>query len=406
MTDGIGSIVIDNNPLLSATVDTYRRTLMPGEWKEGSYYHEIKAMGGFWLSSFQIIGPRTIIEEWLESGLGRRVRSFLPDGRLAWEGYVNTIRLETAGLTYEVSLDRMSNRVWTSYISSAPSQEVGSTVQINDPEALARLLLFGETNKTRGTVYNNTVSQGKYGIKEIVLSGGEMSATIANQTAQAYLALAYDPIRGQMRIQGGSDRAEPVKLTIECQGYMRTLGWRTYNHTGGSTAQVAALIATIVSAVGAFIASTAIDANTSAVAEDYNTDRFAESILLDLARVGDASFNRYVLGVYNDRKLIYKQAASAALSNIFYTINQNGSITDPQNRRVNLAEIRPDKWLREGRVFGKRLRLPATLYEDLSAAYVESVTYREPDNITIIGNKGNQLDAVLSQLTLNGLGAI
>ena len=402
--NGIASIIVDNNPLASVSPETYRRTFLRGEWR--GYQHELRAIGGFWNASFVLQEDQVNIERWMETGLGRRVRTTLPDGRIAWEGYVNTLRLEKGGVTYEISLDNMANRVWVVYVSTAPSQEVGSTLQINDPEALARLLLFGETNKTRSTTYNNTVSQGKYGIKEIVLSGGEMSATIANQAAQAYLALSLDPIRGLMQVQRGSQKGKQTTLTVQCQGYMRTLGWRTYNHTGGATAQVSALIGTIITAAGPYIASTSIDANTSAVPEDYNSDRYAESILLDLARLGDSSFNRYTLGVWEDRKLIYKQAASGSLDNVGYRTRRDGAIEDAQGRKVNPAEIRPDRWLREGNIFASRIRHPATLYEDPSVAFLEAVTFREPNQLTLIGSRGNQLDSVLSRISLAGNAAI
>ena len=100
-------------------------------------------------------------------------------------------------------------------------------------------------------------------------------------------------------------------LKVTGYGYYCTLFWRVYNQTasGHVDAIISAEVATIVTAVGPFIASQAVDVNASLVDRYHDADRFAGDILFDMCAAGNVMNRRFLIGVYEDRQLRFQEIA-------------------------------------------------------------------------------------------------
>ena len=106
-------------------------------------------------------------------------------------------------------------------------------------------------------------------------------------------------------------------LEVTCWGYFRTLYWMTYNQTVSTgNDDLDDVLAAIVTAAGQFVLSSSIEANTTQVTQEYDADRLAGDILVSLTSLGDSAYNRYVIGMYEGRRLIYERAAKSRIPGV------------------------------------------------------------------------------------------
>lgn len=389
----IGSIAIAQDPVVG--VATFSDNLIAGKdsaWAPNSYSHEIRAMGGFWKCRFDILPNKLgieYLEEYLESGLGRIVTSYLLDGGIAWQGKIVKLSLAIPGSSVVVSLEDMTNKTWVRYLTSE-----GGLIK-------------------RSTVQEDSVSQTRFGIKEVVNSGAIIpSSTIADQVATSYLAEYADPTRTRLTIQLGTRQEQEIKLTVFCEGYFKTLNWRTYNKvTAHALQNVSTQIADINTAVGQFIASTDIETNTTQVSQEYDRDELAGNAILDLARLADSSDNRYIVGVYEGRVLKYEQAKTftgESETEYNFRMRDKAQVLRERgtDRELSPASIRPNEWLNVLDLFPGRLADNTDLTKDPRITYVESVIYQEPIGLTIPSNRAGQLDNLLAKSGFGGASQI
>ena len=391
---GIASIVISENPVTLAR-DGFLDNLILGKksaWVDNSYTHETRAMGGFWKCKFDLMPNRLgigYLEEYLENGLGRDVKSYTANEGLAWEGFISRLELKYPGGSIIVSLVDMANRTWVRYLTAE-----GGLLK-------------------RSTVQNDTVSQGKFGIKEEVLSGAIISdGNVADQLAAAYLAEYADPGRSRVNIKLSSRDMSGVRLKVSCHGYFRTLDWRTYNKVTAHTEQNVNLqIGDIITAVGQFIASTNLATNTSQVSQEYDRDEPASGLILGLSRMADGSNNRYICGVYKDRILRYEQSQTLSSEDDMkykIRIRDNKSVvrTVDTNREISPAAVRPNDWVRIVDVLSGNIRTSTDIKKDPQVTFVESIVFNEPDRLTIPGNRAVQIDNLMAKSGFGGVSQI
>lgn len=225
----INSIVITENPVTDW--EMYEQTLDEARFANPTIVH--RDQGGFWQASFEYI-PRDREDAiaFLNNGVGRNIVFYNENGSVDWEGFINTITMDTGTATLKNTLSGMANKVWTRYTP------------------------VGGGAVTRGTVMEDADSQARYGIKEIAISGGEISSTIADQLAQAFLNLNFWPIPQLDQINLAGSLLNQPRITISCHGYFRTLEWRVWNQTAvggtqGASAEVTDIIGTFEEAAPA-----------------------------------------------------------------------------------------------------------------------------------------------------------
>jgi len=199
----ITSIVIKSSPVLnweqfSLTLDRSQISRPKAEYQE---------VGGDFKASFQVspdLVTRAFASDFLTYGLVRHVELYSEKGIRDWAGFISRVTLDTGSAIVEASIDDMANQVWTRYNPS------GSVL--------------------RGTTIKDTDSQTRYGIKERVLAGGEISLGVADQFSQQMVDWAGWPSPSVRRLSVGGQAKQPT-LTIQCLGYWHTLFWRIYNQT-------------------------------------------------------------------------------------------------------------------------------------------------------------------------------
>lgn len=272
----IGSIILSQNPV------TYWERYMlvavaENEWGISdavftAYRNSEQAQGGFWSCSFQLHARETILKDLFERGLGRHVEVWGDGLQQDFEGYIHELVYNLPPDQFVVTLEDMTNRM-----------RLRSDYD-ND----------GITERT--TLQEDADSQAQFGIKELIVSGGDVaSQTVANQAAASFLALRSFP-RPEARI-GGASGSRPF-MEVFCRGYISTLEWRLYNQTAIKLTQAASLqLGLILDASAPFIKSRDIDANGTEVAQFADSDRTALDLCQGIANLGDANSNRWLFYV-------------------------------------------------------------------------------------------------------------
>lgn len=168
------------------------------------------AVGGYEQAQIDIIGT---VNERFEAlrWLGYYVKIKNKYHQTVWFGKVTQATINLGGLQIGKSLDEMSNRIAVAY-------------SYNDSGGVSAR---GTTDWT-----DDTESQDKFGIKELLQSDGDMDATQAeSQRDKAIDALGKPITTISISQDGGGDG--DVGGTLTCKGLWQLLSWRIYNQLGG-----------------------------------------------------------------------------------------------------------------------------------------------------------------------------
>lgn len=384
----IGAINITENPVGTVATE-FEDTLIlesPSQWGTNSYSHEIRVMGGYWGCGFDILPSKKgieYLEEYLLNGLGRHVESYTTNGKKVWEGQIVKMVLQIPGAKVSVSLKDMTNKAWVRYLTST-----GGLIK-------------------RSTVFQDTSSQAKYGIKEAAVQGVIISqSAVADDMAKLYLNTYVNAIRARKEITLGDSGGSPIKLAVFCEGYFRTLTWRVYNLMTAHTEQNLSIqIQDVITAVGQFVDSTVIVENTQQVSQEYDRDDTAYNIITGLARLGDASQKRHIAGMYDNRKFVYEQVRGVTLEDVKYNfrIRDNRKVITESGtgKELSHAEIRPNNYVRITDIFTGGPS-PADVTLDPQVDYLEGVTYQEPIGIVLTPDSLSNRDTLFSLATFGG----
>lgn len=132
-------------------------------------------------------------------------------GTITWWGYVHRITLRQDGITMQLSLDEMANRVRVAYGAHAAG-------------------LQGSGARATTAWADDLDSQAVYGVKELQLNLSVTSPAQAEALRNAELVKRskprFEPVFGN---PGGSG----IELELEGRGWWETLGWRYYSSAAG-----------------------------------------------------------------------------------------------------------------------------------------------------------------------------
>ncbi len=277
---------------------------------------------------------------WFRAGLVRDIIWKAPNSRTIWNGYVESMTLREGGLTRVKSINDMANRIVFIYTELDTST--------TPPTA----------NEQKTITVNDETSQALYGIKTATISGGEMTTTAATVQAATDLTKLLRINIDESLIVGGAGTAPT--LAIRCKGYAHMLDWNNYTQTGSSGDEnISTTIAAIVAADENGVINTTtngIETNTTQSEKYYDGKRSMWHIIKSLAERGGANTDTYVAGIYERRRLIYKQAETIdannnpALTNVHLTLSQNpadpaSTILDQAGKELRSWDIKPDRLL-------------------------------------------------------------
>jgi len=250
---------------------------------------------------------------------------------------------------------------------------------------------------------NDTDSQADWGILPKVLTTGGADDADAAAILDTYLAEHAQPATSKA---WRNDAATDLSVTVECLGYVHWLNF-PYNSTTSGEENASVKIANVLGGTPnsswLTYGTTNVSSNTYQVAAYDDEDKIGWSIIKETVARGDASTNRWTFGVYANRAAYYEAAPT--------TVEYQQRLGDPKIRVETTAglevypwNVLPAKWLLfPDFLVGKTT--PADLRDDPRALFIESVTYRAPWSLDLIGGAVDTLPQLLAQLGLSGVGA-
>jgi hypothetical protein len=291
------------------------------------YTHTISAVGGFTEASFSLKGPRSYLEDWFENGLMRRVIFYNTESVPVWEGFVFALTYSFGTIQKSKSMETVCNRVYFRFtplnVSTVPPT----------PGLVTTL------------VYNDVTSQAKYGVKAQVVNGGEVTHEEAYTWAQAVLREGGQPKMGES-INTGSTGAPQV--TVTCKGYWEVLAWLPYLNSMAGQIQSSQAVQEVLNAFNAvnfgWLSASADWLNYNYRRERRSADEYktCQEVIRGIIERGGLSGERWVGGVYQDRRFVYKPAEDfkAIYSEFLYYTRR---LDDPSHKIHDAtgAEVKP-----------------------------------------------------------------
>lgn len=368
---------------------SYQQQALSGTWQAtltdlvSSWSHEIRALGGYYSASFTLNDTLTAVEDWLMDGLGRSIVVYDDAHCIIWEGFVNQITLGAGAIeVVRGPLLDICNRadIWYSTVDTSTTPP---TVGIRKNIGLD----------------NDTGSQAVYGILQSILSTGGCTEDNATQLRDMHLDYYAWPTTDTRM---GSGSAPTVK--VECVGWVRMLEKYAYNDTvSDGEGNLSTKMASILTADPNSLFTQSIATNTLQVPLYENDNAMAWDLLKGLTQLGDASFNRYLFGVYADRVAKY-EAAPTAVEYLLALRDPAQAILSSAGASVRPWNVLPGKWLFFPDFLIGRVPEYTPLAEDPRAAFLESVTFNAPYGLSWNSAKVRRIDQRLAQLGLSGMG--
>lgn len=355
--------------------------------KIDSYTHEIRSVGGYYSASMSFKTNDVISQDWIINGVGRHIQVFNFAQQTVWEGLVDKVTLNIGNFSITVGpliTKEVANRVRIKYSA------VDYTIS---PPATGLTLT--------SVAVNNTVSQGKYGIIERMLSGNELTEALAESIRDSWLTEhSFPPIVVSSTLLGNS---EPT-LTIDCLGYWSYLNTWTYtNNVEGSQTIREKILAVLQDSPNDIFSTnyTRISNNETEVAEQESSGRTPETILTELTSLGDSSNSRYMIGVYANRQLVYEPIPTE----VGYIQYVGSGVSTLDGRVVNPWDIVPGKWVYYVGFLRPR-PIPhslASLASDPGSGLVESVTFTAPGDVSMTSARFSKLDQLFARMGMSGI---
>ncbi len=374
---------------LGLTAQVFRPSYAPylptaskvGKFEFATYEHVLTTGIGF---DSLTVSRSTDLDEawwWLNRAVGGHVCVEDETGTVVWEGRVNQVDLSAAGLTVSRGpLLDVANRVVVTYqLKNATTSE-------------------GQEQK-RTTAANNTDSQVVYGICYRILSAGTITTVQANNIRDANVLLSAWPKMPKSLSLGG----QTTSVTLNCLGYAHWLNY-PYRNLSKLMTWVSAKIAFVLAAdPNGFFALQDITVNTLSISPYEDSDRAASEIIAAAVSLGDAAFNRYLFGIWANRRAIYRAAPTQAIYQQRIT-DKRQIIEDMGGHVVSPWAVKCGEWVTFTSVAPGALVGPsmATMPETERNMFIESVRYTAPYTLALQGGEVNSMKQALAQYGLTG----
>lgn len=351
------------------------------------WQHGISAFGGFDTASFSLSENKNMMEDWILNGLFRPIVVFDNYLDSIWEGFVDSITINQAGLSITHGpVTEISNRVFAIYS--------GVDTSVYPPQIGVR---------KRTPTFEGTISQADWGIWWKIVSLAGVTDANADQLVGMYMAEHGHPEKNS----NFSFSNEDISLSINCSGWYQTLNY-PFNHTDSSdTTDLSDRIQEILAAHpnSGWISSDygLITPNTIQIPTYESDDQLAIEHLRGLSAMGDASSLRQIFGIYENRQAVYGPVSEQ----IDYTIE----LGDPRRQVIDSAgavvppwKIRPGKWI----FFSDFIPGLGAPYSDLHAdprmLRVETVNFdmRTPYAVQFTGGISSRYEQRSARLGLRG----
>lgn len=316
------------------TISYYDRLPKGGEWlgefdtNAQNWRHQVNAFGGYESGGFELSSSQADLEDWARNGLFRPV--VVRDSYLTplWEGFVDSITINQAGLSVtQGPVTEIKNRIFGIYS--------GVDTSVYPPQ-------IGVRKKT--PTLNNTASQADWGIWPYILSMAGVSNANADQLVSMFLQEHGQPQKNSNFSFAGQD----LSLTINCAGWHNTLKYPFNYTTNSGTVAISTRMQQVLAANPntGWISTdySRLVTNLSAVPQYENDDQLALEHLRGLTAMGDVSLQRYLFGLYDDRKVTY-EPVSTTIDYIVQLGDPKRQVFDAGSNLTEPWRIRPGKWI-------------------------------------------------------------
>lgn len=358
-----------------------------GQLNLSSWQQNIVADGGYESASGSTEITYSELNNWLENGLMRDIHFFDHALVKGFEGFVNQVKIKVGALVINRGpIVEIVNKVAVIYQTQ--------TYNTNPPIPGERVVSgFAEDSD----------SQDRYGTFETYLSGGTGGQTEMEQARDTFLFDHKDP-ETTYDLTIGS--ASTPQLTLEILGYKHLLNRYHFSDTGVGKHNASVRITDVLTADPDSIFSSNYDNITTNALQVGVTDddqHQASGVIADVVKYGDASDNRYLFGVYNDR-VAYYNAIPTTVEYQHFLRDREQRITQLGGNTVYPWNVRPGKWLLldDFLVGGAIPTNLAQLRNDPRAVFIESVKYSSPWGLQINGGKVYTIGQKLAKLGLGG----
>lgn len=318
-----------------------------------NWRRSIRAVGGYWLGSFNLSGievGRQELLKWYENYLGSHLEE-TTFGLTSWEGLIYEMTLTLDGVQYRRTLDKewFHNKVKVLYRHAGEQVDTGWS--------------------------ENTDSSDEYGEMQYIDTISEAVPAAAIGLRENRLADRAFP---RSRMVGGLEFSDTGKekvednLQITVAGYVITLNWR-YRESS-ITATAANTAVEDLADDSELVTAGTIDTNSMNVDVDCATPQRLWDAIESIISQGDASGNRWVGGVYDDRKFDYNQGATE----IEYYL-RNGNLVDQKNAAVVPSLLKPDFIVRNANApSGGGTPIGGSVWDDPRNAWITEVEFIAP----------------------------
>lgn len=332
-----------------------------------AYTHTNQVGGGYRKATFSLAMTEAERDYFIEWGVGLQVTVRAGCGTVAWRGYVNTVDAKLGATDYSIGpFTEVANRVKVTYQTKQ--------YDTNPPIGGSQLETGWAEDK---------LSQQIYGVREVVVSGGEGNATQMENLRDNYLRDMAYPKKAPRITPYKSDSAD-AKVTFDCVGAIDLLDKKLYSDESDNTdSAIEALILAILQADPNDIFSiveTFLDA--SGLTLPSYRDNYDYATLLSLIKDAlgyGGSGERYMIGFFAEGRALHYRKVPSDVEYIWDS--RSGVVTTPGGTIVGPCLVQPGKWV----VVADALPhspMPAygieTLRRSPIAFFTESVTYTAP----------------------------
>ena len=345
-----------------------------------------QAYGGNWSLTHSFNCSQRTAESWLEEGLGRHVELYSPGTLKIWDGFVDQVDINIGSLSKRRGslIDTVANRIRVAF----------STVDTSTDPPTTGIRDFT-------TAANDTTSQGKYGIIERVISGGEASLTSAEQLRDTAIIEHAEPDSDET---DNLTSSTSPSVSITCLGYHHWLKAYTVDLTTAGDQNASVKIQAILAADPNNFFSTDysyIIANTVPVGASDRDRRIAEPLIKSITALGGTSNERWTFGFGNDRVAYYRAVPT--------TPAYQRRLAEPEQRveqwasgqRIKPWNVRAGEWIFYSDVLASRPP-DSTLAIDPRYMFIEQAQYNTPWSLSLQGSQVENLDQVMAQKGIGG----
>jgi hypothetical protein len=351
-----------------------------------SWSHTSAAVGGYLSASCTVVTSLNVIDEWLESGLGRWLTLYDEGGNVCWRGFVEQIDANVGGVRITRGpLSSIANRA-LSVFSTINNSTIPPTVGVRD----------------RTPIANHTASQALHGVWQKVLScSGSTMIDATQQNAMFLQENAYPETTKTISPGGGG-----LSMTLTLKGTWYWLGAFIANFIGtpdtlNLSTRLIAILALDPNALFSGDVSN-ITANTYQVKYQSDDDKPGIKYINELLAPGDTTFNRYTAGFFGNEVFYYVPMPSV-LESVY-------SISDPAQEILYQGgvvirpwAVQPARWTQISDMMVGRVP-DVNMRADIRNIFAETVNYTAPYGLVLNGAKVSMLNQFLAQKGLSGIG--